>query len=529
MEHSSFRLSSCKYSLIYRQCHPSLENIAIFGNSCAWIASVIFALHPVHVESVAWIVELKDVLSTLFYFLSFLSYFHFDRGKNRRFYILSLIFLVLSMLSKPLAISLPLVILLVLWWKKERLEKSDWLSILPFFLIVILLAGMDLFFYHQRNTEDISLSLAQKFIVVGWNVWFYIEKLIWPHPLMTIYPKWDINTHSLWQYSFSGSILIIISALWFLRYRLGKSPLVTVLFFFITLAPTLGFMTFGFMIYSFVADRFQYIPSIAPIVACTAYITNNRKHIFPVQQWIFIPGTIVLLAFLGTLTWRQASTYQDMETLFSDNLKKNPKAWLAHSNLADTYAYQGKYQEAVRHYSLALQYCPQPEKIYIAFGNAYVHLKEYNKAMEQYNIALQIHPVNAVVSNNIGVIAANQGKLNDAQTCYLKALEINPSLSIAYANLGLIKIAQDKYAEAQDYFLQALTINSELACAHCNLGSLLARQRKIEEAIAHFSRATRIKKDYAVANSNLEKAIAAYKQKLTVLLLPFDIQPQTAS
>src|SRR5437016_2762330 len=243
-----------------------LQRLKIPG---AWLAAALFALHPVQVESVAWISELKNTLSGLFFFCSILTYLNFDERRNRLAYISSLALFVLGLLCKTAIAPLPAIIAVVLWWKRGRVRpREDLLPLLPFFLIGVgaglFTAWLERIFIGAQGTA-FQLSILQRCLIAGRDFWFYLFKLFWPAKLTFIYPRWRIDSGVWWQYLFPVAVLIVLVALWKLRTR-WRGPFAAALIFLGLLFPALGFINVYPFIYSFVADHFQYLACVGPLV-----------------------------------------------------------------------------------------------------------------------------------------------------------------------------------------------------------------------------------------------------------------------
>jgi protein O-mannosyl-transferase len=509
--------------------------------SYAWIAAAIFGLHPVHVESVSWIIERKDVLSGMFYLLAFLSYLQFEKNGNWKIYTLGLFSFVCAMLSKSIVVSLPVALFLYLWWKNDSLNKKQWVSLIPFFVIALIMALVDMKYAHHQNPAKFGLSFIERCIIAGHGIWFYVGKLVWPTDIMAVYPLWKINSHSLGQILFPGTLVLIIVILWLLRNRIGKGPLVAVVFFIATVGPTLGFIDFDYMVHSYVADRFQYLASIGLI---TLFVTCIGQILHPNQN-ILIAGTGVICILLGILTWRQTLTYKDTETLFRHNLALNPNSLAAHINLGNVFFDRGDYQDAKEQYYQVLKIRPDFAQAHNNLGNileregkleqaiaelnltlqlkpdyaeAYNNLGivlelqgKMKEAVDDYNKALQLKPDYADPHNNLGNILAKQGKNQEAVEQYIEALNIEPNYPEVCNNLAIVLAKQGKLNEAITQYLEALRLRPNFAMVHNNLGIALSQEGRLDEAIAHFKKALEIQPDYADARKNLDSVLAAQK------------------
>ncbi len=432
----------------------------------AWLAAAIFGLHPVHVESVAWLIELKDVLSGMFYLVGFLAYMDFENTQNLKWYMLSIGCYVFAVLSKSVAISLPLAILLWYWYKKERLDIKKIFILIPFFAVGAILVLWDMHLTRLQTPFHTDLLFIDRFLLAGHAIWFYIGKLSWPSSLTTFYPMWQIKAKDIWQYIYPVMIGIVIVVLWFQRKRIGKGPFIAVLYFIITLGPMLGFIDFEYMVYSFVADRFQYLASIGLIalfVACIVWVTDK------LENSTFAVGSFIILLTLSILTWHQCGFYKDSETLLKYSLTKNPNAWSAWLTLGIIATNNGDLVEGEKDFHKVLEIRPENSD---ALNNlAYILSQQgkFDQALSYlYNI-VKIKPSDADAYNNIGVILNQQGNFDGAVANFFKALEIRPQYLEARNNLGRCLMQQKKYKEAVNQFLTVLQINPGDSKAQENL------------------------------------------------------------
>jgi hypothetical protein len=324
LEYHAWKLDPAGYHIVNVVLHALgailfwrvLKLLALPG---AWLAAALFALHPVNVESVAWITERKNVLSLVFFCAAAWAYLRFtaeSQSQNRRraWWCAALLLFVCALLNKTVACSLPPVLLLERWWKKNRLETGDVLPLVPFFIIGL---GMGLHtawlekHHVGASGAEWSFSLAERCLIAGRALWFYAGKLVWPAPLTFIYPRWQLDAGVWWQWLFPAAALAVVTALWLARKRIGRGPLAAFLFFAITLFPALGFVDVYPFRYSFVADHFQYLACLGPLALAAAGIELGLARM---TKQTAVPRTIIivaLLASLGTLTWHQCGMYAD--------------------------------------------------------------------------------------------------------------------------------------------------------------------------------------------------------------------------
>jgi len=458
----------------------------------AWLAAVLFALHPVCVESVAWITERKNVLSAVFYFTAALAFLRFvaleePDGPNRLrwyWYLGALVLFMAALLSKTVTCTLPAALLLVCWWKKGRVQRGEILPLLPFFALGVglglITAWMEKFHVGAQGAEW-SLTFADRCLIAGRALWFYAGRLVWPAHLTFIYPRWKIEPEVWWQWLFPVAAVGVVAGLWLARRRIGKGPLVAVLFFAGTLGPALGFVNVYPMRFSFVADHFQYLASVGLITLCAVGLARMPR---------VMPATLVVL--LGALTWQQAGIYRNLETLWRDTLANNPDCWMAHNNLGKYLINEGRIEEAMEHYHKAIQINPNNPEGLTGLGIALAAKGRFDEEIENYRKAIQINPDFYGAPYNLGIALAARGQFDEAIENYYKAIQINPNSFNALNNLGNALAAKGRFDEAIKNYRQAIQINPNFSGALDNLGSALAAKGQFDEAIENYRKAIQI-------------------------------------
>ena len=432
----------------------------------AWAIAAAFAVHPVHVESVAWITERKNVLSGLFYLGSALAYLRCglappdasSGGRSWAPYAVSLVLYLLALLSKSVTCSLPAVLLLILWWKRRPFDRRTLLGLVPFFVFGLALgmlsAWMERHHVGAVGTEW-GYSPVERCLIAGRALWFYASKLVWPHPLVFIYPQWAIDAGAWVQYVYPAGVIGVLAALWFGRCRLGRGPVVAALYFAGTLFPALGFFEVYFMRYAFVQDHFQYLASVGVIgLVIVAVHRVVRRAGRPSQVLAATCLAGVLVVFAGA-TWRQTHAYRDRETLWRTTLNRNPNAWMAHTNLGGVLMGQGKPAEAIPHFREGIRLKPDYAKAHSNLCVALGMLGKYNEALDQCREALRIEPGSGEARSNLAKVLAGMGRLTEAVEQYRLALEALPddakihyNLSHALQRLGRSEEARRARAEA---------------------------------------------------------------------------------
>jgi tetratricopeptide (TPR) repeat protein len=500
----------------------------------AWLAAAIFALHPVNVESVAWVTERKNVLSAVFFFAAAWAYLRFAgkwESKERRWnwWVVALLLFVCALLSKTVACSLPAALLLACWWKKGRLELRDVLPTIPF-LIAGLWLGLQTARLEQNHVgargSDWAFSFAERCLIAGRALWFYIGKLVWPEQLTFIYPRWHIDTGIWRQWLFPVAALAAVAALWLARKRIGRGPLAAVLFFAGTLFPALGFFNVFPMLFSFVADHFQYLASAGIIALAAAGITVAAARLGRNFSFLKFACCGLMLLALGTLTWRQTKMYADAETLWQTTLRQNPQCWLAHNNLGVALLDKGLVDEATAHFQTALAIRPQYPGAYNNLGTALMHTGQVNGAIANFQKALQLDSNYAEAFNNLGAALLRKGQTNEAIASCQKALQIKPGYADAHNNLGSALIQKGQTDEAMIQFQQALQLNPDYAEAQYNLANAWLKKGRGDQAIIEFQKALEIRPDFADAHNNLgnllfqkgelDQAISQYQSALAI-------------
>src|SRR6266446_1104745 len=414
----------------------------------AWLAAGIFALHPVQVESVAWIVELKNTLSGIFFFGCILAYLNFDQNQNRvRSYVIFLFLFLLGMMAKPILATLPAVILVVLWWKRGKLDwKRDVPPLIPFIVLGVA-AGLFSAWMEQEfsgaHREIIELSMIQRLLVAGRAFWFYLGKIFWPSNLCFMYPRWKVNSSEWWQYLFPVAALLIFTAAWRLRWR-WRAPLAGLLFFIVTLLPLLGFIDISFFRLSFVADHFQYLPIVGIITPASAgaiLLLNNFRRW---QQILGYGFCGLLLITLAALSWMQSHVFRDSATCYRAVVEHNPSSWAAHVNLGFEALARNSSEEAIAHFQNVLETNPgnpwAAKRAYLALGGILFTTGHTDESIAQLEKALQIDPNYAEAHGNLGNAFLRKGHPRQAVAEYRKALEIAPQSAGIKSNSALAGI-----------------------------------------------------------------------------------------
>ena len=477
----------------------------------AWMAGLVFAVHPVNVATVGWISEQKNTLSMLFFLVAILQYLKFDEEGRWRRYGFSLAAFLLALLSKTAVVMLPVVLLGCIGWKRGRMKWRDFLYCAPFFALSLGFGLVTIWFQHYRALGGLTyrtVGFASRLAAAGWVPWFYLSKTLLPVGLTVIYPKWEADA-SYWVSYLPGLILIGSFSLFWWKRRTWGGPLFFGLgYFVVMLFPVMGFFDQGFYRFSLVADHWQYYSMAGVVALVVAAGQRICRRMGEYGGYLATAASVTVLMVLGAATWERGRLYAGDEALWRDNVIKNPNAWIAHNNLGLGLASQGKLAEATAEYQAALRIDPNLPDGYNNQGNILARQGRIAEAIAEYVAALRIRPDYAEAHNNLGLALASQGKLAEATAEYQAALRIDSDLAAPHNNLGNILASEGKVAEAVAEYDEALRIKPDYAESHCNLGIILAGQGKVSEAIAQYREAVRLKPDWPAALSKLAWLLA---------------------
>jgi len=521
----------------------------------AWLGAALWALHPVMVQSVAWITELKNTQSCLFYLLAILCFLKWQSrregaaasssklegsraGRSLGAFVLSLAFFILATLSKPSVVMLPFVLALCIWWMRLKIHWRDIMSLTPFALISALASGWTIWeqrFHAHAVGPDWAQSFPERLIIAGRAIWFYLGKLLWPHPLIFIYPRWDVDSSKVVAYlPFLAAIAGLVS-LWFIHAKWGRALFFAAGYYVVSLFPVLSFFTVFFFRYSFVSDHFQYLASMGPLALAGAGIATllGRFSEMP-AEFVSHPDDVsrtgstiagsrprlvlscglcgILLVSLGFLTWRQTAEYHNLFALYTATLQKNPGCWMAHYNLGIVLGEQGEAEQAIDHYRRAVDLRPDYAEAHYNLGRLLVEQGQFDDAIAHYEKAAAINPADAEAQNNLGVTLFGIGRAEDAIAHYQKALEIRPDYAEASCNLASALIAKGDFDGAIVRYTACLAAIPDQEEARYNLANALLRKGRIDEAIIQYQKVLQVHPDSADAHANLGSAWLAKRR-----------------
>ncbi len=463
----------------------------------AWLAAAFFGLHPINVESVAWVTEAKNVLSAFFLLLSLLAFLRWAEGGRRGWYPASLALYLLALSAKTFVAVFPFALFVLRWYRGERLGRRTVAAVSPF-LLLSLIAGaytwrLEVVHVGARG-EAWALSFAERLLVAGRAFWFYLAQIVFPARLSFVYPRWEISTGAASAWLFPGLAAALFALLWLLR-RARRGPLAAAALYAVLLAPSLGFVSFFAQIYSFVADHYAYLASAAPLAAA-AWLVRGLPARF------VRPAGAALLAVLFFLTARQAGRYRSSQILFRDVLEKNPSCWLARNNLANELFAEGKTEEALAELAAALSARPGDPRILSNLGHALLRTGRIGEAEQRLREAITADPAFAPARHLLGLLFFEGGRPEEAIREYEEAVRLDPRNGEALNDLAEALIARGRTAEAAPYLERAIRLRPAYPEAHNNRGIAFSRMGLLEAAIREYDEAIRLRPDYAEAHYN---------------------------
>lgn len=472
----------------------------------AWLASAIWALHPVNVESVAWITERKNTLSTLFYMLSVFGWMRSveESGKRRWvYYGLSLLAFMSALFAKTTACTIPIALLAVLWLKGKRADWRRLAEIVPYAIMGLAMGLVSIWWEknHQGTLgAQFAFSLPERFIIAGHALWFYLLKLAMPVRLTFSYPRWNINAAAPLQYLWSGLAIVGGAALWRYRNRIGNSPIIAAAFFAGTLAPLLGFINLYTFKYTFVADHYQYVACIAPVVLLAVLIHKSCR-----SQAFRAALSAVVLCTLGAMTFIQCKAYKDSETLWRDTISKNPSSPMAHDNLGIALAMNGDLDAAIEEHLAAIDLDPKYPDGHADLAITLVKSGRPEEAMDQCRIAMRLAPDFILPRTTLGSALIQSGRYAEAVRLLRDTLKAHPDNTDDRYNLAIALSRTGKPDEAVVEFRKVAEAQPYAVDAHQHLVELLYSRGDYEEAWKELH----LSEQYGHPLPELEEALAA--------------------
>jgi tetratricopeptide (TPR) repeat protein len=480
-------------------------------------AAALFALHPLHVESVAWVAERKDVLSTFFFMLTLCAYARYARKPGTVPYSFVAAFFAIGLMCKPMLVTLPFVLLLLDFWPLKRLERASIGKLakekLPLFALCIVSSVVT--FMVQRRGGAVAGLDSYPFVARVGNAFTayaeYIRMMLWPAGLASFYPYPESVSPSL-----IATAIAIVGACTFAAIRNARTyPYILVgwLWYLGTLVPVIGLVQVGNQA---LADRYTYVPLTGLfIIAGWGAFDVARKWRLP--KLALPAGALVVLAAFAVIAHRQVSFWRDSVSLWTHALAVTSENYLAHNNLGRELAENGKVDEAIGHYNAALKIRPAYATARVNLGVALSKSNRTEEAIASYDEALRLKPDLPEAHVNLGAALVSQGKLSEAIEHYRVAIALNPNLPQARANLGLALASTGRVDDAIVEYKNALQLKPDFVEVHNNLGFALASQEKLDEAIPHLKEALALNPNFVLARVNLAMTLANAGRKAEAL------------
>lgn len=509
----------------------------------AWLAGLIFGVHPVHVESVAWISELKNVLSLFWALISvwlFVRFIDGDAKRPRFVYLLSLGSFFLALLAKTQVVFLPVALLLCLWWRthavakaleqpwspnrptkyKRAISKSSFLdrlggnaafvAVVPFFAVAIILGIITIAFQSRGlGEEEIVLGpFSRRLTNAGMAVWWYAKQVFLPIRLMTVYPRWRFDSPTLMEWLPLVTLITVVMVLWFWPGRGRRSFFFALAYFIVALSPVVGLVRMAYpRSGTLVADHFQYFADLSLIALFSVGIARvwaSRRREIAIASGVL---TFLLVGAMGSYTWARASVYRNEETLWRDNFSKNPDAWQGHNRIGQVFFDQKKFAEAVQHFERAVQLKPELSDNYNQLGLTYCRLNRFDEGIAEYRKGLRLKEEKSSTANTS---AAATMRTNLANALTITGNNFNELAQRHSAEGATIaaeadrKEAMDRYGEAISEYEKALAIAPDHPAIHRNLGVLLASLGRKHEAVVHLRKVLQLVPNEALARETLD-------------------------
>lgn len=457
----------------------------------AWLTAYVFALHPVAVESVAWISEQKNTLSTALGLAAAWLYLRFAAAGGRGRYLLGTAVFLAALLSKSTAAVIPAALLVALWWREGRLRWADALPLLPW---IAAGGAFGLFTawverrYIGADGPEFALDAVRRLLLAGRIPWFYLGKLVWPGDLIFIYPRWDVDPASLGQWLYVAATVGVLAACFRWRAR-SRAPLAVALLFGGMLFPVLGFLNVYAFIYSFVADHWQYLPMTAPLALGAALLTRTLARLPAPGR---VASVVLLLGTLATLSWRQCGQYRNLETFYRELIAANPACWMARHNLATLLRETGRRDEARRQLEQALAARPELPRTLHSLAIFAREDGQLARALELDQRAVALDPRSSKVHDHLGVVLRELRRPAEAWSHHERALELDPQAADAWTHAGMTLRDLERLPEALRHFEQAVALAPAMVPARLNLALTLSQLGRYGEAMRHYEEARRL-------------------------------------
>ena len=481
----------------------------------AWLVAAVFAVHPLHVESVAWVIERKDLLSGAFYLSAVLAWLSFMEEPRRRHYFLAFGLFVASLLSKTVTVTLPAALLVLYWWKRGRITVADVLPLLPLFGVGLAIALADTAYYASREALALDYSLVERVQIAAHALWFYVGKLLWPVDLVVIYPFWEVGAGNWVEWGYVLAAVALAVGLWLARGRIGRAPLAAALFFVVTLSPVLGFVDYGYMQFSFAADRFQYLAGISVLAVLIGAGVHWTGRLPAMAGRGALGAALLGVAVLAGLSWKQSHIYRDEIAFFSHIVAHNPEGRDAHHNLGKAYQDAGRMEEAFAPAQVAVKQRPDYAGAYSNLGLVLKHRGELEEAEKVLRRGYEINPRDKNVAQNMAEVIRQQGRHEESLRWYDSILQRDRDYTRAYAGKGDALFYLERYDEAIVFLKKAVLLEpgmSQAPLINTLIGDAAKKLGRFDEAEEHYRLALRGDPGLQRAQTSLDSLLLERQQ-----------------
>ena len=459
--------------------------LAVMRIPGAWLAGLLFAVHPLCVESVAWISELKNTLTQPLFLLAAIHWVRADEQAetDQAFtagatqWALALFCFLMAMFAKTSVVMFPVVILLHAWWKRGAVSFRDILRAAPFFLVSLLLGLVTIWFQHGRaiGAEVIPVGgPASRFAIAGMAIPFYLSKILLPIGLLPIYPRWQVDPPHIWQFISWPCLAALAAACWFNRRTWGRQILFAGGFFLIMILPVLGFITISYMRISWVADHFVYLPMISIVALLAAAITTAAKQLTGNARHAATAATATIVLLLAIASFRDAAAWVDEGTLWQQNVRSNPDAWMAYVRLGSWKRRHGNPQGALLDFQVAIRLRPDYGENYNDMANALRDMGRVEEALAAYRESIARSPLIIESRTNLAEYLAEQGRFAEAAIQYRELVAMVPDHAEFNNKLGVCLYSSGQREEAVTCFERALELHPGWSDAEQNLAGARA-------------------------------------------------------
>jgi Tfp pilus assembly protein PilF len=535
--------------LLHALCGLLLRHVLLRLKACpaaAWLGAALWVLHPAQVETAAWITELKNTQSGVFYLLAILMFLHWrevPRGTRRRtaFYAGFLLCAAGALLSKTSTVMLPVVVALCAWWLDGRWRWLIVKPLLPFFALSAAAAAWTVWeqkFHSGALGIEWVQTIGERIAVAGAVPWFYLGKLLWPYPLIFIYPRWNVRPPGLLWFLPVAALLAVLIALWRYRNTTLRPLWFAFAYFVVSLFPVMNFFDVYFFRYSFVGDHFQYLAAMGPLALAGAAIAAALRKAGSPRYYAAV--VTVLVAALAAVSADHGEVFKNNEVLWKHTIAKNPEAWLAHNNLATIFLDQsnvaaaeveledtlrlnpryaeahanlanilfdaGRFDEAITHFRQAIEAEPQYERMYNYLGMSLVMSGQMDEGVRQIRRAIELNPEDAKAHEHLGIALSRRGDKEGATAEFAATVRASPTSANYRMRYGTALLLQDKFAEAKAQFAEAVRLTPDFAPAHKLLGVALLELQEKDEAVRQLQEALRLDPSDGESREKLKQA-----------------------